>query len=406
MVKLMLFTNDALYIYFSSDRTSERFNETEETALSNAVDVVSRFMKRTSTIVFKAIESLKIMDMAIDLGTANTVMYGKGKGVIIDEPSCIAWIKGDSNCKIGKEASAMIGRTPEKIAVSRPLKGGVIADLTKAEKMVSQFIAKAYAQQNCNSFMPLLFGPTIIVCVPSGSTSVERKAIQRAAESAGGRDVYLIEEPMAAAVGAGLPVSLSEGSMMVDIGGGTAEVAVISLSGIVYSNSIRVGGDVMNEEIVLYVRDKFGVCIGDDTAERVKKSIGSIYFDKDDDNSDYWEDRSESIRGRDLVHGIPKELHISRHHVAEALKSSIDRITSIVKSTLHNISPELSSDISSKGIFVSGGGALIRGIDVALSRATGLPVTIVNEPLYCVARGLGYVLENFEQYKSLLFKQS
>jgi len=334
-------------------------------------------------------------DMAIDLGTANTLVYVKGRGVVLNEPSVVA-LRQERGMMVpyafGNEAKLMLGRTPEKIEAIRPLKDGVIADFRAAEEMIKYFIHRVH---NRRSFT----GPLIIICVPAGSTPVERRAIQQSAENAGARDVWLIEEPMAAAVGAGLPVTEPTGSMIVDIGGGTTEVAVLSLAGIVYARSARVGGDKMDEAIINYIRRYHNLLIGEATAERIKKEIGAAVPPADGQG------RLVEIKGRDLMNGVPKELLLSEAQIAEALHDPVNQIIEAVKVALESTPPELSSDIVDKGIVMSGGGSLLRHLDLALSQATGLPVFVAEDALSCVAIGTGRVLEHPETLKHVLFKQ-
>ena len=331
-------------------------------------------------------------DMAIDLGTANTLVYVKGQGIVLNEPSVVAVVTNDGKSKVlavGAEAKEMLGRSPGNIEVIRPLRDGVIADFEIAEEMIKHFIKKVHNRRAFTS-------PIILICVPSGSTGVERRAIHESAERAGARKVYLIEEPMAAAIGAGLPVTEPSGSMVVDIGGGTTEVAVLSLGGIVYAESARVGGDKMDEAIIAYMRRHFNLLIGTMSAERLKKSIGSVVPPEDGDGEKY------TIKGRDLVNGVPKEMIISQRNVAEALAEPIGTIIEAVKRALENTPPELAADIVDRGIILTGGGALLSGIDVMLRRATGLPVTIAEDTLLSVALGTGKVLDNIKVLKSVL----
>ena len=333
--------------------------------------------------------------MAIDLGTANTIVYQKSCGIVLREPSVIALIKKDGAFvpyAYGHEAKMMLGRTPTDIEAKRPLKDGVIADFKGAEEMIKYFIRMVH---NRRSF----FGPTIVICVPSGSTPVERRAIQEAAESAGGRDVYLIEEPMAAAIGAGLPVTEATGSMIIDIGGGTTEVAVLSLGGIVYARSVRVGGDKMDEAIISYIRRHYNLLIGEATAEKIKQEIGAAYVDENA------EQRKMEIKGRDLIYGIPKEMILNERQIADSLIEPVSQIVEAVKVALEATPPELSSDIVDKGIVLTGGGSLLRNLDFVLSEATKLPVIVVDDALSCVALGTGKVLEDFTKLKHVLFKQ-
>ena len=331
-------------------------------------------------------------DMAIDLGTANTLVYVKGQGIVLNEPSVVAIMTTDGKSKVlavGAEAKEMLGRSPGNIEVIRPLRDGVIADFEVAEEMIKYFIKKVHNRRAFTS-------PIILICVPSGSTGVERRAIHESAERAGARKVYLIEEPMAAAIGAGLPVTEPSGSMVVDIGGGTTEVAVLSLGGIVYAESARVGGDKMDEALIAYMRRKFNLLIGTMSAERLKKSIGSAVPPEDGDGEKY------TIKGRDLVNGVPKEIILTQRHVAEALAEPIGTIIEAVKRALENTAPELAADIVDRGIILTGGGALLSGIDVILRKATGLPVTVAEDTLLSVALGTGKVLDEMKNLKSVL----
>jgi rod shape-determining protein MreB len=334
-------------------------------------------------------------DMAIDLGTANTLVYVKDKGIELNEPSVVALVKKNGGYvpyAFGHEAKMMLGRTPEEILAIRPLKDGVIADFKGAEEMIKHFIRTVH---NRRSFT----GPLIIVCVPSGSTPVERRAIQEAAESAGAREVFLIEEPMAAAIGAGLPVTEPTGSMIVDIGGGTTEVAVLSLGGIVYARSVRVGGDKMDEAIISYVRRNHNLLIGDTSAEKIKKRIGSA-CPPDNKVGEVME-----IKGRDLIEGVPKEIILSEYQISESLIEPVSQIIEAVKIALECTPPELSSDIVDKGIVLTGGGALLRNLDLVIRDATKLPVYVADDALSCVAKGCGAVLEQIDRFKHVLFKQ-
>lgn len=334
-------------------------------------------------------------DMAIDLGTANTLVYVRGRGIVLNEPSVVAMVNEEGKITpyaFGNEAKLMLGRTPAKIEAKRPLMDGVIADFRLAEEMIKHFIHQVH---NRRSFT----GPLIIICVPSGSTPVERRAIQDAAENAGAREVFLIEEPMAAAIGAGLPVTEPTGSMIVDIGGGTTEVAVLSLGGIVYSRSVRVGGDMMDEAIVSYIRRHHNLLIGETTAERIKKSIGAACLPQKGQG------KTMEIKGRDLMNGVPKELVLTEAQVAESLAEPISQIVEAVKVALECTPPELSSDIVDKGIVMTGGGSLLHNLDAVLSSATGLPVFVAEDALSCVAMGCGHVLENPQSLKHVLFKQ-
>jgi len=334
-------------------------------------------------------------DMAIDLGTANTLVYVKGRGIVLNEPSvvAIADVKGKKQVlAVGDEAKMMLGRTPGNIQAIRPLRDGVIADFEVAEEMIKHFIRKVHNRRSFAS-------PKIIVCVPSGSTAVERRAIQESAESAGARQVFLIEEPMAAAIGAGLPVTEPTGSMVVDIGGGTTEVAVLSLGGIVYSRSVRVGGDKMDEAIIAYIRRNHNLLVGESSAERIKKEIGSACPPEDGDGM------TMEIKGRDLMNGVPKELVISERQIAESLAEPVSAIVEAVKVALEQTPPELAADIVDKGIVLTGGGGMLRNLDQVLRRATGLPVSIADDALSCVALGTGRCLENMKVLKQVLIDQ-
>ncbi len=334
-------------------------------------------------------------DIAIDLGTANTLVYVKGKGIMLNEPSVVALLNKDGKklpYAFGLQAKMMLGRTPANIEAIRPLRDGVIADFKGAEEMIKHFIRTVHKGRN-------IAGPLIVICVPSSSTAVERRAIQDAAMSAGARDVYLIEEPMAAAIGAGLPVNEPKGSMVVDIGGGTTEVAVISLGGIVYAESTRVGGDVMDNAIVNYIRKHHNLLIGESTAEEIKKKIGSAIV------SEHGDGEKAVIKGRDLANGVPKEIELSQRQIAEALTEPVNAIVDAVHKALEKTPPELSSDIVDRGIIVTGGGALLKDIDVILRESTDLPVFIAENPLHCVALGTGTALEDRKNFKAVLFKQ-
>ncbi len=331
-------------------------------------------------------------DMAIDLGTANTLVYVKGKGIVLNEPSVVA-IADNMGKKqvlaVGEEAKMMLGRTPGNIQAIRPLRDGVIADFEIAEEMIKHFIRKVH---NRRSFA----APMVVICVPSGSTAVERRAIQNSAENAGARKVMLIEEPMAAAIGAGLPVTEPTGSMVVDIGGGTTEVAVLSLGGIVYARSVRVGGDKMDEAIIAYIRRTHNLLVGEGTAERIKKEIGSACPPEDG------EGRTMEIKGRDLMNGVPKELVISEREIAESLTEPVGAIIEACKVALENTAPELAADIVDKGIVLTGGAGMLRNLDFVLRHSTGLPVSIADDPLSCVALGTGRSLEEMKKLRHVL----
>jgi len=331
-------------------------------------------------------------DMAIDLGTANTLVYVKGRGIVLNEPSVVATVevKGKRQVlAVGEEAKQMLGRTPGNIQAIRPLREGVIADFEIAEEMIKHFIRKVHNRRSFAS-------PMIVVCVPSGSTAVERRAIQESAESAGARRVYLIEEPMAAAIGSGLPVTEPTGSMVVDIGGGTTEVAVLALGGIVYSRSVRVGGDKMDEAIIAYIRRNHNLLVGESSAERVKEEIGSACPPEDGDGP------TMEIKGRDLMQGVPRELTISERQVAESLAEPVGAIIETVKVALEHTAPELAADIVDKGIVLTGGGALLGNMDYVLRHATGLPVSLADDPLSCVVLGTGRALEEMKRLKNVL----
>lgn len=332
-------------------------------------------------------------DIAIDLGTANTLIYVRGKGIVLDEPSVVA-IKqeGGPNGKktiveVGLAAKQMLGRTPGNITAIRPMKDGVIADFTITKQMLKQFIKKVH---DSRFFAP---SPRIVICVPCGSTQVERRAIRESAFGAGARKVELIEEPMAAAIGAGLPVEEATGSMVVDVGGGTTEVGVLSLGGIVYSGSVRVGGDKFDEAIINYIRRNYGMLIGETTAELIKKEIGSAFPGS--------EVREKEVKGRNLAEGIPRSFTISSNEILEALTDPLNSIVSAVKSALEQTPPELGADIAEKGMVLTGGGALLRDIDRLLMEETGLPVIVSDDPLTCVVRGSGLALDKMDKLSGI-----
>ncbi len=328
-------------------------------------------------------------DLAVDLGTANTLIYVRGKGIVLDEPSVVAIREeGGPNAKktiaaVGSQAKQMLGKVPGNIQAIRPMKDGVIADFTVTEQMLKQFIRMVHESR---LFSP---SPRIIVCVPCGSTQVERRAIRESALGAGASQVYLIEEPMAAAIGAGLPVSEASGSMVVDIGGGTTEVGVISLGGMVYKGSIRVGGDKFDEAIVNYIRRNYGMLIGEQTAEMIKNTIGSAFPGS--------EVREMEVKGRNLSEGIPRSFTVSSNEILEALTEPLNQIVSSVKIGLEQTPPELGADITERGIMVTGGGALLRDLDRLLMEETGLTVLIADDPLTCVVRGCGMALERMDK---------
>ena len=335
--------------------------------------------------MFKRLRGMFSNDVSIDLGTANTLIYVKEKGIVLNEPSVVA-IRHHNGHKIvdavGVEAKRMLGRTPGNITAIRPLKDGVIADFQVTEKMLQYFIKKVHA----HSFIPP--SPRVLICVPCAATEVEKRAIRESAYSAGSREVFLIEEPMAAALGAGLPVDEACGSMVVDIGGGTTEIAILSLNGVVFSDSARIGGDRFDESISNYVRRVYGSVIGETTAERIKFEIGSAYPSKDV--------REIDVRGRNLAEGVPKSITLNSDEVLEALQEPLTGIIQAVKRVLEQSPPELASDIAETGIVLTGGGALLRDLDKLLTNETGLPVVIADDPLTCVARGGGKALETME----------
>ena len=332
-------------------------------------------------------------DLAIDLGTANTLIFVRDKGIVLDEPSVVA-IRHEGGPQgkktlqaVGHEAKAMLGKVPGNIEAIRPMKDGVIADFTVTEQMLKQFIRMVHPR---STFRP---SPRIIICVPCGSTQVERRAIRESALGAGASEVYLIEEPMAAAIGAGLPVSAASGSMVVDIGGGTTEVGIVSLGGMVYKNSARIGGDKFDEAIVNYIRRNFGMLIGEQTAERIKKEIASAF--------PTGEVMEMEITGRNLSQGVPQSFVISSTEILEALTDTLNNLVSTVKIALESTPPELSSDIAERGIMLTGGGALLRDLDRLISEETGLPVLIAEDPLTCVARGCGMALDQLHSVSGI-----
>ena len=320
-------------------------------------------------------------DLSIDLGTANTIIFVKNKGLVLDEPSVVS-ISDEGGKKrvkaVGLEAKTMLGRTPENIETIRPLKDGVIADFTTTEKMLQYFIKKA-SKKN------FILGPRVLICVPSGATQVERRAIKESAEGAGARKVYLIEEPVAAALGAGLPIDDAVGSMVFDIGGGTTEIAVLSLGGIVYSESVKVGGDKFNDSILNYIKWNYGILIGEATAEKIKHTIATAYPGKDL--------KEMEVKGRNMSEGIPRSFRINSNEILEALQDPLKEITNPVKTALEETPPELSTDIAENGIVLTGGGALLTGLNKLIQEETGIPVIIADDPLTCVARGGGLALE-------------
>ncbi|MFA5111485.1 MAG: rod shape-determining protein [Desulfobaccales bacterium] len=330
-------------------------------------------------------------DLAIDLGTANTLVYVKGKGIVLSEPSVVAVRKNDRDrsrvLAVGRDAKMMLGRTPGNIVAIRPMKDGVIADFEITEAMLRHFIRKVHNRRS-------LIRPRIIICVPSGITPVEKRAVRESAESAGAREVYLIEEPMAAAIGAGLPITEPICNMVVDIGGGTSEVAVISLAGIVYARSVRVGGDKMDEAILQYVKRTYNLLIGERTAEIIKTTIGNAYASGEVEAMD--------VKGRDLVTGIPKIININSDEVRQAIQEQIDAIVAAVKTALEQTPPELAADIVDRGIYLTGGGALLKNLDILLHQETGLPIKIADDPLSTVVMGSGRALDNLNILKEVM----
>lgn len=340
--------------------------------------------------IFRWLRSLFSKDISIDLGTANTLIYVRGEGIVLNEPSVVAIRQDGPNgqkrvAAVGAEAKRMLGRTPGNITAIRPLKDGVIADFYVTEKMLQYFINRVHE----NKF--LRPSPRVLICVPCGSTQVERRAIRESAMGAGASEVYLVEEPMAAAIGAGMPVEEARGSMVVDIGGGTAEVAIISLSGIVYSQSVRIGGDRFDEAIVNYVRRNYGVLIGETTAERIKQQIGTAYPDS--------EVREMEVRGRNLAEGVPKTFLLNSNEVLEALQEPLSGIIEAIRTALEQVAPELASDVAERGVVLTGGSSLLRSLDKLIMEETGLPVILAEDPLTCVARGGGKALEMLDEHK-------
>jgi len=336
-------------------------------------------------MLFRRFRGIFSNDLSIDLGTANTLIYARGQGIVLDEPSVVA-IRHDpgrggakSVAAVGLAAKKMLGRTPTNLTAIRPLKEGVIADFTVTEKMLQYFIHKVHESRLIRP------SPRVLICVPCGSTQVERRAIKESAAGAGAREVYLIEEPMSAAIGAGLPVDEPSGSMVLDIGGGTSEVAVISLNGIVYANSVRIGGDKFDEAIINYVRRNYGTLIGEATAERIKHEIGSAFPGN--------EVREIEVKGRNLAEGVPRSFTLNSNEILEALQEPLSGILGAVKTALEQTPPELGADVAEQGIVLTGGGSLLRDIDRLIEEETGLPVVVAEDPLTCVARGGGRALE-------------
>ena len=339
--------------------------------------------------LFSTVAKIWSQDMAIDLGTANTLVVLKGQGVVLNEPSVVAVVdnKGKKSIlAVGDEAKTMLGRTPGNIEAIRPLRDGVIADFIVTEEMIKHFIKKVHKRST-------FANPRILICVPTGSTPVERKAIQDSALAAGARKVQLIEEPIAAAVGAGLPINEATGSMIIDIGGGTTEIAVLSLGGVVFSESLRTAGDAMDNALKVYMREEYNLMIGDSTAEKIKKDIGTAV---PTNNNTY------AVKGRDIRSGTPKEVNISEEDTAEALNPILKEIVSAIKKALENTPPELSADLVDMGLTMTGGGSLLKNIDKRFARETGLPVNIADDPLSCVAIGTGKALENQELFSTVL----
>jgi rod shape-determining protein MreB len=345
--------------------------------------------------MFSSLLGLFSSDMAIDLGTANTLVYVPNQGIVLNEPSVVALLHEKGSYipyAFGNEAKAMLGKTPADIKAIRPLKDGVIAEFKGAEEMIKYFITSVHKKRS------FFARPRVIVCVPYGSTPVERRAIQDAVESAGAREVYLIFEPMAAAIGSNLPVTEATGSMVVDIGGGTTEVGVICLGGIVCAQSVRVGGDSMDEAIISYIRKSHNLFIGDSTAERIKKEIGTAKKSTKDE-------KSIAIKGRDAATGIPREIILTETNIADSIADPVSQIIDSVKLVLEQAPPELSSDIADNGIVLTGGGALLKHMDTVISEATGLNVRVADEALNCVVLGTGKVLEDFSHFRHVLFQQ-
>ena len=327
-------------------------------------------------------------DVAVDLGTASTLVYVKGRGIVLNEPSVVALeTKNRRVLAVGYEAKKMRGRTPDEIVAIRPMKDGVIADFEVCEEMLRAFIARAQRRR-------LFVRPRVIVCVPSGITEVEKRAVRDSAEHAGAREVYLVAEPIAAAIGVGLPVAEPSGNMIIDIGGGTTEIAVIALSGIVSNNSIRIAGDEMDEAIIEYLRKMYSLLIGEQTAEQIKITIGSAF--------PLAEEREMEVKGRDLVSGIPRAVKVKSSEIREALREPVGLIVGAVKRALEKTPPELASDIVDKGIFMTGGGSLLRGLNSLLQEETNLPVNVVENPIECVVLGSGKILEDPEEYESVI----
>lgn len=340
--------------------------------------------------MFKGLRGLFSDDLSIDLGTANTLIYVKGKGIVLDEPSIVAIRHNPSSpessevAAVGNEAKLMLGRTPENISTIQPLKDGTIADFKAAEKMLQHFIKKIHNHRMLNP------SPRVLVCVPCEATQIERRAIRESALGAGAREVYLIDEPMAAALGAGLPVHEAHGSMVIDIGGGTTEIAIISLNGVVYASSVRIGGDTFDESIISYLRRNYGILVGEATAEKIKKDIGVAY--------EPLEDRTMKVRGRNISEGLPRTLTIRSSEILDALQEPLQMLIQSVHTALESAPPELASDIAERGIVLTGGSSLLCDLDKLISEKIGLPVMLSEDPLTCVVRGGGMALEYLDAY--------
>ena len=369
-------------------------NRSIETILS-IVNVILPNHQEETNLLFDFILGKFSNDLAIDLGTANTLVYVRGKGIVLNEPSVVAVHKNAKGEKkvlaVGTEAKKMLGRTPGNIVAIRPMRDGVIADFDITEAMLRHFILSVHNRR-------ALVRPRIIVSIPSGITQVERRAVRETVESAGAREIYLIEEPMAAAIGAGLPITEPISSMVVDIGGGTTEVAVISLAGIVYSKSVRVAGDKIDDEIVQYMKRKYSLLIGERSGEIIKTTIGNAYPDPSG------EIRKMEVRGRDLISGIPKILEINSDEIREAINEPVSLIVDAIKDALENAPPELAGDIVDRGIVLTGGGALLRNLDLLIRAETGLPITVADDPLTTVARGAGIALDQLDVLKEVTFQ--
>ncbi len=356
-----------------------------------SVDTPTKTKARADKEMFlNRLMGLVSSDVAIDLGTANTLVYVKGKGIVLNEPSVVAIDKSSGEVlAVGREAKGMLGRTPDQISAVRPLQDGVIADFEITEQLLREFISKVQQRR-------FLIRPRIIICVPSGITEVEKRAVHDSAVHAGARDVFLVAEPIAAAIGVGLPVSRASGNMVIDIGGGTTEIAVMSLNGIVSETSIRVGGDKMDDAINQYVKRKHNLLIGDQTAEQIKIKIGSAFPME--------QEVEIEIRGRDLIKGIPKTIKVSSVEIRDAIQEPIEAIVEALKQSLEKTPPELASDIVDRGITMTGGGSLLRGIDALLRETTNLPITVADDPLTCVVLGTGKILDNLDEFEKVVMR--